>query len=78
MNHSGTSSFLYRRSIGALIHSVQGLKACFKGEEAFRLEVLLAVILAPAAVWLSANYVQLLLMIQKIILVEVIFTYIEL
>ncbi|MCB1531105.1 MAG: diacylglycerol kinase [Rhodospirillales bacterium] len=39
----------------ALTHSINGFKACFRTEEAFRQEVALAALLLPAGLWLGEN-----------------------
>lgn len=43
----GLMSLLYRRLVGATGFSIQGLKSCFRHEEAFRVEVFLAAVLSP-------------------------------
>ena len=58
-----------RRVLGATRYSLQGLRACFKNEEAFRTEVFLALALLPAAYFLSQGLVQFLLMFAALLLV---------
>ena len=40
-------SLLYRRLVGATGFSIQGLRSCFRYEEAFRVELFLVVVLSP-------------------------------
>ncbi len=42
----------------ALLYSIAGLKAAWKNEEAFRLELALTVIIIPAGLWLGTTYTQ--------------------
>lgn len=42
----------------ALIHSLNGFKACFRTEEAFRQEVALATFLLPIGLWLGENAME--------------------
>ncbi|MGS2723651.1 diacylglycerol kinase [Porticoccus sp. GXU_MW_L64] len=58
-----------RRVLGATRYSLQGLRACFKNEEAFRTEVLLGLALLPLAYWLSQSLVQFLLMFASLLLI---------
>lgn len=46
---TGFTGLLYRRLVGATRYSMLGLKSCFRHEEAFRVEVFLAVVLSPLA-----------------------------
>jgi len=46
-------SLLYRRLIGATGFSIQGLKSCFRYEEAFRVEVFLVVVLSPLGFYIA-------------------------
>jgi len=63
---------LKRRILGASTYSWQGLKACFKHEEAFRMEVLFAVLLLPLALLIAASPVELVLLIGSIVLVLIV------
>ena len=51
---------------------MQGFRAAIKHEAAFRQELLLAIILVPAAFWLTSNPVHLMAMIGSIILVLIV------
>ncbi|MBQ0720216.1 MAG: diacylglycerol kinase [Gammaproteobacteria bacterium] len=46
-------SLLYRRLVGATGFSIQGLKSCFRYEEAFRVEVFLVVVLSPLGFYIG-------------------------
>lgn len=62
-------AFLYRRFVGAFCNSANGLIACFREEEAFRFEVLLAVFLLPAAAWLATDALQFVMLVGSVMLV---------
>ena len=55
----------------ALLHSLDGFAAAFRNEEAFRLEVLLALILVPLALSMHVSYMGKALMIASVLLVTV-------
>ena len=64
----------------ATIYSVDGLRACFRSEEAFRLELILSLILGPLAFILGETAVEiamLLLAIALVLLVELLNSAIE-
>ena len=61
-----------RRVWHALHHSIDGLKAAFVHEAAFRQEVVLAALLIPAALWLPASALGKALMIASVLLVLII------
>lgn len=64
----------------ALGYALSGLKAAFTSEVAFRLEVALAAILIPAAMWLGQGALQQAILISSVLLVlmiELINTAIE-
>jgi len=50
-------------------YSLAGFRAAYKHEDAFRQEVLLAVILIPLALWLPVGYLGKALMIGSVLLV---------
>ena len=62
-----------RRGIKQIINagkwSMQGLHAAFKHEASFRLEVYLAVLLIPIAIYFSKSPMQLLLMLGTVLIV---------
>lgn len=69
---SGFLGLLTRRILGASTYSWQGLKACFKHEEAFRVEVVFAVLLVPLALLIAATPVESVLLIGSIMLVLIV------
>ncbi len=78
MAYSGNTGI--NRIIKATINSWQGLKAVYKHEEAFRQELLLAIILIPVGVFLGDNGVEKALLIGSVLLlllVEVLNSAIE-
>ena len=58
-----------RRVINALRYSMDGLRAAYTGEDAFRQEVLLAAVLIPLALWLPVSGLGKALMIASVLLV---------
>jgi diacylglycerol kinase (ATP) len=64
----------------ATIYSADGLRACFRSEEAFRLELILSLIFAPLAFILGETAIEiamLLLAIALVLLVELLNSAIE-
>ncbi|UUM30739.1 diacylglycerol kinase [Vibrio japonicus] len=59
----------YKRVLNATRYSCQGLKAAFRNEAAFREEVLLALIMIPAAVLIDVTQVERILLIATVVLV---------
>jgi len=57
-----------KRIIDATSHSIRGLKACWKHEEAFRQNLALAVFLFIASFWVAGNVVQWLLLVAPLFL----------
>lgn len=66
-HHKGKTGL--RRAWNAMFYSMAGFKAAFQHEDAFRQEVILAVILIPAALFLRHAAVERALMIGSILLV---------
>ena len=60
------------RLFNALGYSVEGFKAAFKHEDAFRQEVFLAIVLIPLAIYLGNNPVERALMIASVLLVLIV------
>ena len=56
----------------ALLYSIDGIKAAFRHEEAFRQEALLAAVLIPVALMLSVGGIGKAIMIASILLVLVV------
>jgi diacylglycerol kinase (ATP) len=54
------------RIIDAFGYSMKGLVAAWRFEAAFRQEVMLAVVLIPAAFWLASNHIELALLIASV------------
>lgn len=61
-----------RRLINAFGYSVEGFKAAFTHEDAFRQEVFLAIVLIPLAIYLGENSVEKALMIASVLLVLIV------
>ena len=69
-----------RRIINAFFFSLNGYKACFKTEEAFRQEVFFALILIPLGLWLGQGSVEKILLVGSVVfvlIVEILNTAIE-
>lgn len=60
------------RLFKATIYSIQGLKATFKNEQAFRQEVLLSIFLIPAAFWFGNTGIERALLIGCVLLVLIV------
>jgi diacylglycerol kinase (ATP) len=58
-----------RRLLNAFGYSLEGFRAAYKHEDAFRQEVWLAVVLIPLALWLPASHIGKALMIGSVLLV---------
>lgn len=63
---------LKRRLLDATRYSLQGLRACFRHEEAFRTELFLALVLTPAAFWVADNARDLVLLLGVQVLVLIV------
>jgi len=61
-----------RRLVAALGYSLRGIAAAFRHEDAFRLELLLALILVPTALALRVSWTARALMIASVLLVLVV------
>ncbi len=61
-----------KRILMAALYSWQGIKASFKNEEAFRQELLLAIVLMPLAFWLGDSRVEIALMVSSVLLVLIV------
>jgi diacylglycerol kinase (ATP) len=72
MSQKGILGLLHRRVIKTTIHSVQGLSAAFKSQEAFRCEVAALVVLVPAAFWIATGSLQLLMLLGVILIVLIV------
>ncbi|QVL46338.1 MAG: diacylglycerol kinase [Methylophilaceae bacterium] len=61
-----------RRLMNALGYSLEGFRAAFKHEDAFRQEVFLAVVLIPLALYLTPEVIHRILMIGSVLLVLIV------
>ena len=61
-----------RRLINAFGYSLEGLKAAYKNEDAFRQEVRLAIVLIPLAIYLGKSGIEDALMIGSVLLVVIV------
>ena len=68
--HKGKTGLV--RLWNALGYSLDGFRAAYKHEDAFRQEVLLAAILIPRALWLPVGYLGKALMIGSVLLVIIV------
>jgi diacylglycerol kinase (ATP) len=68
--HKGKTGL--RRVWNAFFYSMDGFKAAFRNEDAFRQEVLLAAVLVPIALFLPATGVGKALMVASVLLVLVV------
>jgi diacylglycerol kinase (ATP) len=62
----------FRRICNAFLYSLDGFKAAFKHEDAFRQEILLSLILFPLAFWLGKTGVEKALLAGSILLVLIV------
>ena len=56
-----------KRIVNAFFFSIYGFKAIWEHEEAFRQEVLLLLVTAPLAIWLTDNNIERLLLIASVV-----------
>jgi diacylglycerol kinase (ATP) len=56
----------------AFFYSLQGLAAAYRGESAFRQEVVLALLMVPAAFWVGRGWVEVALLAGSVLLVLVV------
>lgn len=61
-----------RRLWNAFRYSLDGFRAAFKHEDAFRQEALLATLLIPLALWLPASHTGKALMVASVLLVIIV------
>ena len=65
-------AILYRRFIVAGKYSFRGLKDAFLQEEAFRVQVLLCLVLVPMAMVIAKSYQQLIMLLMALFLVLIV------
>ncbi len=68
--HKGKTGL--RRISNAILYSIEGLRAAYRHEDAFRQEVLLAMLLIPLALFLPASGLGKALMIASVLLVLIV------
>lgn len=61
-----------RRLINAFGYSMDGFKAAYQHEDAFRTEVWLAIVLTPFAFYLGDNAIELAMMLASVLLVVIV------
>jgi len=66
------SGLLRRRLWDSLGYSLRGLKACYRYEEAFQVEVVLSLVLIPLGLWLGENAVEKVLLVGSVLMVMII------
>ena len=59
----------FKRIYNAFFYSMDGFKAAWKNEEAFRQEIILAIILIPVAFWIGETTQQISLLIFSVLVV---------
>ena len=62
----------FRRLFNALFYSLDGFRAAFRHEDAFRQEVLLAALAVPLAFWLGKTAPERALMVGSVLLVLIV------
>lgn len=62
----------WRRVINAFGYSMQGFKACFQAEEAFRQELFLLLFLIPIGLWLGETPVERALLLGSLLIVLIV------
>ena len=62
----------FGRVLKAAAYSLNGLRAALRYEAAFRQELLLVFILAPAAFWVGQDAVQIILLLSSLVLVLIV------
>ena len=67
-----TSNIFHRRVVRSCGYSLQGLRATFREEEAFRVEVMLALLLIPLGLFLGESGVEKVLLAGSILLVLIV------
>ena len=70
INKPGTKGL--RHVMDAAGYSMQGLKAALQYEEAFRIELMLVLVLVPLGIWLGGNAVERALLLGSLMLVLIV------
>lgn len=66
------TGILHRRMVCALRFSLQGLTACFRHEEAFRIELAFAAVLVPLGFWLGETGIEVALLVGVLLVVLIV------
>lgn len=69
MNEPRQSKTGFSRLVAATENSISGLRAAWRGEEAIRQEVVLLILLTPAAFWLGTTAVEYILLLGTLLLI---------
>ena len=69
---AGSNNLGVKRLINAFGFSMQGLKATYKHEEAFRQEVAVLALAIPLGVWLGEGAVEIILLIGSVLLLLIV------
>ena len=72
LSDTKTTTLGAKRLVNAFFYSMAGFGSAFKHEEAFRQEMLLALILIPVALWLPVGWLGRGLMIGSVLLVLIV------
>lgn len=71
-----TNEFKGRTGIDRIVHaarnSLNGLRAAYTGESAFRQETWLALVMLPAAFWLGRSAIEVALLVASVLLVLIV------
>ena len=62
----------WKRVFYAFGYSMQGLKACYEGEEAFRQELLVLMVMLPLGLWLGETPVERAMLVGSLLLVPIV------
>jgi diacylglycerol kinase (ATP) len=62
----------WRRIVGAFGFSIQGFKACYELEEAFRQEVWALVVLLPLGLWLGGSPIERAMLAGSLLMVPIV------
>lgn len=69
---TANTGLFQRRILNTLGYSLQGLRWAFRHEEAFRLEVIAFVVLAPTGIYLAATALEAILLLTSLVLVMIV------
>ena len=69
---ASTNNLGIKRLINAFDYSMQGFKAAYKHEEAFRQEFFILILAIPLGLWCADNAIELILLIGSVLLLLVV------